>query len=66
MVRSINDIGQVMGKVTIAEYVESAEILEELKRLGVDYVQGRYMGEAVPIDEILPMLSCDADPARTA
>jgi diguanylate cyclase (GGDEF)-like protein/PAS domain S-box-containing protein len=66
MVRSINDIGQVMGKVTIAEYVESAEILGELNRLGVDYAQGRYMGEAVPIDEILPMPSCDADPARSA
>jgi len=45
MVRSINEIGHVMGKKTIAEFVENKEILERLKELGVDYAQGYYMGK---------------------
>ncbi|MGP4845988.1 EAL domain-containing protein [Marinobacter sp. 1Y8] len=44
MVRSMNDIGHVMGKKTIAEYVESEAILEKLKEIGVDYVQGYFTG----------------------
>lgn len=45
MVRSINEIGHVMGKKTIAEFVENKETLERLKELGVDYAQGYYMGK---------------------
>ena len=40
MVRSINDVGKVMGKRTVAEFVESAAILEKLHEIGVDYAQG--------------------------
>ncbi|MAL97065.1 MAG: hypothetical protein CL583_01320 [Alteromonadaceae bacterium] len=40
MVRSMNEIGHIMGKKTIAEYVESEKLLEKLKEIGVDYVQG--------------------------
>lgn len=40
MVRSINDIGHVMGKQTIAEFVENEDILAVLRRIGVDYAQG--------------------------
>lgn len=40
MVKSINDIGHVMGKKTIAEFVESDEILQKLRSIGVDYAQG--------------------------
>ncbi len=49
MVRSINEIGQVMGKKTIAEFVENKEILDKLKTLNVDYVQGYYLGKPKPI-----------------
>jgi len=45
MVRSINEIGHVMGKKTIAEFVENNETLECLKKLGVDYAQGYHMGK---------------------
>lgn len=40
LVKSINEVGHVMGKKTIAEYVENNEILEELEDMGVDYAQG--------------------------
>ncbi len=52
MVRSINEVGQVMGKKTIAEFVESAELLQALKKLGVDYVQGYAIGKPKPITDI--------------
>lgn len=40
MVKSINSIGHVMGKKTIAEFVENNAILEKLREVGVDYAQG--------------------------
>lgn len=40
MVEAINHLGHVMGIQTIAEYVESREVLEKLRALGVDYAQG--------------------------
>ncbi len=40
MVRSINEMGHVMGKQTIAEFVENDAILEKLREIGVDYAQG--------------------------
>lgn len=46
MVESINRIGHVMGKQTIAEFVENEQIRERLKALGVDYAQG--YGIAMP------------------
>jgi diguanylate cyclase (GGDEF)-like protein len=40
MVESINQIGQVMGLKTIAEFVENDAIIDELKKIGVNYGQG--------------------------
>ncbi len=40
LVESIHQIGHVMGIQTIAESVETAATLQELRRIGVDYVQG--------------------------
>jgi len=45
LVRSINEIGHVMGKRTIAEFVESSEILAALGEIGVDYAQGYELGK---------------------
>lgn len=53
MVKSINEIGHVMGLETVAEFVESDAILEKLKEIGVDYAQGYSLGKPVSIDEIL-------------
>ena len=40
MVRSINEIGHLTGKQTIAEFAENPEIIQMLTSLGVDYAQG--------------------------
>ena len=40
MVRSINEIGHLTGKQTIAEFAENAEIITMLRGIGVDYAQG--------------------------
>ena len=49
MVKSINDIGHVMGKKTIAESVENDHVLGKLKEIGVDYFQGYGIGYPQPI-----------------
>ncbi len=40
MVRSINEIGHLTGKQTIAEFAENTEIITMLRGMGVDYAQG--------------------------
>lgn len=53
MVRSINDISRVLGKRTIAEFVERPAIIEQLRKLGVDFAQGHYLGMPTPLDQLL-------------
>ena len=53
MVKSINEIGHVMGKKTVAEFVDSEAILNSLKVIGVDYAQGYAVGRPRPIGGIL-------------
>jgi diguanylate cyclase (GGDEF)-like protein/PAS domain S-box-containing protein len=40
MVRSINEIGHLTNKKTIAEFAEDDQIITMLRNLGVDYAQG--------------------------
>lgn len=40
IVESINDIAHSMGMKTVAEYVETESLRNELERIGVDFVQG--------------------------
>lgn len=40
MVRSINEIGHLTGKQTIAEFAENEEIIAMLRGMGIDYAQG--------------------------
>lgn len=50
MVRAINQIAHLMGKKTIAEFVENEQVLKELEAIGVDYVQGYWIGKPSPLD----------------
>lgn len=52
MVASINNIGHEMGLKTVAEFVESAEILEALRVMGVDFAQGFHLGKPRPLTEL--------------
>ena len=52
MVRSITDIGHVMGKKVVAESVESEAVLERLKQIGVDYAQGVVLGPPRPLADM--------------
>ncbi len=40
MVRSINEVGHLMGMETVAEFVENDAIVQVLREVGVDYAQG--------------------------
>ena len=53
MVKSINEIGQVMGMQTIAEFVENEEIKEMLRKIGVNFVQGYGIGKPQAFEELL-------------
>lgn len=53
MVKSIHEIGCLMGKETVAEFAETPAILEVLRGLGVHYAQGYAVGYPVPLDQLL-------------
>jgi diguanylate cyclase (GGDEF)-like protein len=57
MVEAIVHIAKVMGKSTIAEFVESNEILEALREIGVDYAQGYAIGKPSPFASAYPLKS---------
>lgn len=51
MVKSINDMGQIMGKQTIAEFVENEDIFNQLNEIGTNFAQGYLLGKPLPLDE---------------
>lgn len=51
MIKAMNEVSHAMGKRTVAEYVENENIFNILKSLGVDLVQGYYMGEPIVFPE---------------
>ncbi len=53
MVKSINEIGHLMGMQTIAEFVENDVIKGILIEIGVDYAQGYGVGKPVPFESLL-------------
>jgi len=50
IVTAMNDVAHSLGRFTVAEYVESPEILRLLKICGVDRVQGHYVSE--PLEKL--------------
>jgi EAL domain-containing protein (putative c-di-GMP-specific phosphodiesterase class I) len=53
MVSSINQIGQLMGIQTIAEYVENDNIFQMLQSLNVDYGQGYGIDKPKPLPKVI-------------
>jgi EAL domain-containing protein (putative c-di-GMP-specific phosphodiesterase class I) len=52
MVRAINEVGHIMSKKTIAEFVENEEIFNLLRELSVDYAQGYGISKPLPLDQL--------------
>ncbi len=52
MVEAITKVGRTMQVATIAEKVESAEVLAVLQEIGVDYYQGFHLAEPCAIEEL--------------
>ena len=53
MVRSIHEIGCLMGKKTVAEFAESQAVVDLLTGLGVHFAQGYALARPAPLDELL-------------
>jgi diguanylate cyclase (GGDEF)-like protein len=53
MTQSIHSIAEAMKIKTIAEFVESQETMDLLIEMGVDYGQGFFIGNPVPLDSVL-------------
>jgi diguanylate cyclase (GGDEF)-like protein len=49
MVEAIHRIGHKVGLKTVAEYVESKEVLDCLRDIGIEYAQGNYLHKPEPI-----------------
>ncbi len=52
MVKSINEVGQVMGIKTIAEFAASESIIRCLREVGVDNAQGYAIARPIPLSSL--------------
>lgn len=60
LVRSMSQMGQALGKVTIAEWVECEGVMAQLREVGIGYVQGYAVHVPCPLAELAPA----AEPVR--
>jgi EAL domain-containing protein (putative c-di-GMP-specific phosphodiesterase class I) len=60
-VRSFVDVANTLGLTTVAECVETADVLEELARLGVHAVQGFLLHRPEPVAQLLAELQRAAE-----
>jgi len=63
MVRAINQMAKTMGMKTIAETVENEGTWKKLQDIGVDYIQGSYIGRPAPLTELYsePTLAAESN-----
>jgi EAL domain-containing protein (putative c-di-GMP-specific phosphodiesterase class I) len=54
MVRSICQIGHIMGIKTVAEFVINDAVMMECKAMGVDYVQGYHVSRPQKAEQSFP------------
>ena len=63
IVRSIVGIAHTLGKETIAEGVENADVLQTLRELRVDHAQGFHLGPPQPL--LQPVWGCSGQDGRS-
>lgn len=44
LIENLNNLCQQLGMKTLAEFVESEDIMQRLRRIGIDYAQGFHLG----------------------
>jgi diguanylate cyclase (GGDEF)-like protein/PAS domain S-box-containing protein len=64
MVEAIAQIGETMGIGTIAERVDSAQVLARLAEIGIQYAQGNYIGAPLPVEVLATLLADDPSVVR--
>jgi EAL domain-containing protein (putative c-di-GMP-specific phosphodiesterase class I) len=63
-VTNIVNLAGSLGIKTIAEYVESGEILDNVRLAGIDYAQGYHIRRPMPdLDQTAAMLHSPVEPA---
>ena len=63
LVRSMSQMGQALGKVTIAEWVESEAVMAQLREVGIGYVQGYAVHVPCPLADLALVDDAVAEPA---
>jgi len=53
LVKSIHQIGEFMGIKTVAEFIESNDVAECLRKMGIHYGQGYALGKPEPIEDVI-------------
>jgi diguanylate cyclase (GGDEF)-like protein/PAS domain S-box-containing protein len=64
LVEAIVQIGETMGIRTIAERVDSADVLARLAEIGIEYAQGHYIGAPQPVEMLQSLLNAEAGELR--
>lgn len=64
MVEAIHYVSRKVGLKTIAEFVESVEVLNCLKEIGIEYAQGDYLHKPEPIATLLVRIPENVSPSQ--
>uniref|UniRef100_UPI0025BB8A29 EAL domain-containing protein n=1 Tax=Aquisalimonas sp. TaxID=1872621 RepID=UPI0025BB8A29 len=52
VVKSVHDLAHLLGKLTVAKYVETDEAYRQARELGLDFAQGYHVERPYPLDEL--------------
>ncbi|HJS34806.1 MAG TPA: EAL domain-containing protein [Pseudoxanthomonas sp.] len=64
LVRSMSQMGQALGKITIAEWVESDAVMAQLREVGIGLVQGYAVHVPCPLQDLMAAWESVPVPAR--
>jgi EAL domain-containing protein (putative c-di-GMP-specific phosphodiesterase class I) len=53
VVKAVTDVARAVGKVTIAEWAETPDVLQRLREIGVDRAQGYAVHEPCPLEDLM-------------
>ncbi|HIB84890.1 MAG TPA: EAL domain-containing protein [Chromatiales bacterium] len=53
MVEALHTVAHKMGLQTVAEFAESIAIVDELRRIGIDYAQGYAVAKPMPLEDLI-------------